>query len=96
VVLAGLAPDRLFVDISPTDAADRGLSTGDEVTVSCRQGEVSAAAFVTNTVAPGQVFLPMHDHHVNVLTSATFDPWSRQPSYKYSAVQVRPTSSPHG
>jgi assimilatory nitrate reductase catalytic subunit len=30
----------------------------------------------------------MHDHRVNQLTHASFDPYSRQPSYKHSAVRV--------
>jgi len=39
-------------------------------------------------VQPGEVFLPMHDNRVNQLTHASFDPHSRQPSYKHSAVRV--------
>jgi assimilatory nitrate reductase catalytic subunit len=39
-------------------------------------------------VKPGEVYLPMHDGRVNHLTHASFDPLSRQPSYKHSAVRV--------
>jgi predicted molibdopterin-dependent oxidoreductase YjgC len=45
-----------------------------------------ANAFVTPTVRPGQVFIPMHYDAVNRLTCASFDPHSRQPSYKPCAV----------
>jgi hypothetical protein len=31
----------------------------------------------------------MHDPEVNVLTFPAFDPHSKQPSYKFSAVDVR-------
>ena len=48
-----------------------------------------ARAFVTATVAPGQVFVPMHFARTNQLTDAVFDPYSRQPSYKWAAVEVR-------
>ena len=34
--------------------------------------------------------MPMHDPDTNRLTSPSFDPHSRQPSYKYAAVDVRP------
>jgi assimilatory nitrate reductase catalytic subunit len=48
-----------------------------------------ARAFVTTTVAPGQVFVAMHFAETNRLTHPSFDPHSRQPSYKASAVEVR-------
>ena len=38
---------------------------------------------------PGQVFVPMHFARTNQLTDAVFDPYSRQPSYKWAAVEVR-------
>ena len=39
-------------------------------------------------VARGQVFLPMHDAATNRLTLPVYDPYSRQPGYKYCAVRV--------
>ncbi|MEZ5323177.1 MAG: molybdopterin oxidoreductase family protein [Microthrixaceae bacterium] len=87
-ILADLAPGHLYVELSPQDASTRGLRSGDRVTISSRRGSVDARAFVTPTVSPGQVFLPMHDRSVNVLTAPGFDPLSRQPSYKHSAVEV--------
>ena len=49
-----------------------------------------ARAFVTHTVQPKQVFIPMHFARTNQLTLASFDRRSRQPSYKACAVKVRP------
>ena len=34
--------------------------------------------------------MSMHDEATNVLTMPSFDPHSRQPSYKHAAVTVRP------
>ena len=48
-----------------------------------------ARALITSTVARGQVFVPMHYVETNRLTNASFDPYSRQPSYKSGAVEVR-------
>jgi assimilatory nitrate reductase catalytic subunit len=45
-------------------------------------------AFVTPTVQPGQLFIPMHYREVNQLTFPAFDPYSRQPSYKACAVKI--------
>ena len=53
-----------------------------------RRGAAEAIVFPTPTVQPGQVFLPMHFATVNQLTFPSFDPHSRQPSYKACAVQL--------
>jgi anaerobic selenocysteine-containing dehydrogenase len=89
-VLTSLAPRQSYVEISPADAAARRISPEDWVVVSSRRGSMRARAFVTSTVAPGQVFVPMHDASTNRLTDPSFDPYSRQPSYKHCAVEVRP------
>jgi len=47
-----------------------------------------AKAFITSTIQPGQVFVPMHYAEANRLTLASFDPYSRQPSYKACAVRL--------
>ncbi len=54
-----------------------------------------ARARVTPIVAPGQVFVPMHYAQTNCLTSPSFDPYSRQPSYKSGAVQVQRARGQH-
>ena len=53
-----------------------------------------ARACITPAVAPGQVFVPMHYGETNRLTRSTFDPYSRQPSYKSAAVAVRKAAAP--
>jgi assimilatory nitrate reductase catalytic subunit len=44
---------------------------------------------VTANVGEGSIYLPMHHSQVNALTFPAFDPYSRQPSYKHSAAEVR-------
>ncbi len=87
-VLRKLAPTALTVEIHPADAARLDLATSDRVVVRSRRGEAEAVALVTPTVQPGQVFMPMHFAAVNQLTFPAFDPHSRQPSYKASAVAI--------
>ena len=48
-----------------------------------------ARTYVTPTVAPSQVFVPMHYAKTNQLPEPSFDPYSRRPSYKSAAVGVR-------
>lgn len=89
-ILRKLAPTVLHVEINPADAAPLGVVDGARVTVSSRRGRAEAVAFVTTVVQPGQVFLPMHFPDVNKLTFPSYDPHSRQPSYKACAVAVAP------
>jgi assimilatory nitrate reductase catalytic subunit len=58
--------------------------------VSSRRGSLQGTAFITATVQPGQIFIPMHYPEVNRLTNSSFDPHSRQPSYKHCAVNLAP------
>jgi ferredoxin-nitrate reductase len=87
-LLRSLAPHETMVEISPYDAAAKGIVANEEVVVASVRGSMRARAFVTSTIAPGQLFVAMHDATVNQLTYPSFDPHSRQPSYKHAAVNI--------
>jgi assimilatory nitrate reductase catalytic subunit len=87
-VLSKLAPSELYVEISPVDARALGLRPDEQVKVTSRRATIEARAFITNSVKPGEVFMPMHYDQVNRLTFAAFDPYSRQPAYKACAVAI--------
>ena len=87
-ILRKLSPAELQLELHPDDASALGISDHDKVTISSRRGSLVARAFITSTLQRGQVFLPMHDPQVNRLTHASFDPHSRQPSYKATAVAL--------
>jgi len=89
-VLGKLGALDPYVEISPIDAAAARIAPGQTVVVESRRGRMTARAFVTHTVKPGQVFVPMHYTRTNQLTFPVFDPYSRQPGYKACAVSVRP------
>jgi assimilatory nitrate reductase catalytic subunit len=78
-----------YVEINPADAAALRISPNDRVVVESRRGHFVARAFVTHSVQPKQVFVPMHYARANQLTFAAFDPHSRQPAYKACAVRLR-------
>jgi ferredoxin-nitrate reductase len=90
------APDG-FIQLSEADANERGISEGDMVKVTSRRGSVSAPARLGD-IEPGMVFVPFHygywdednghDRAANELTMTAWDPVSKQPYFKYSAVQV--------
>ncbi|MBX2810448.1 MAG: molybdopterin-dependent oxidoreductase [Myxococcales bacterium] len=87
-VLAKLHRDPKTVDVHPVDAARLGIVDQMPVTIRSRRGEISGIASVNATVKPGELFVSMHGAEVNQLTYPSFDPWSRQPSYKYCAVAL--------
>ncbi|MBI1246655.1 molybdopterin-dependent oxidoreductase [bacterium] len=88
-VLRQLAPERVFVEINPTDARREGIQPNQEVIVQSQRGLIRAKAYLTPNIQPGQVFIPMHYEVTNQLTHSHFDPYSKQPSYKDCAVRVR-------
>ena len=92
-VLRKLAPAEVYVEINPYDAERLRIAPNTQVRIRSRRGEIVATAFVTATVQPGQVFLPMHYVAVNKLTNSIFDPYSRQPSYKWTCVMIEPVAT---
>ena len=89
-MLKKMYPREPYLDLHPDDAAGLGVEAESWVKVSSARGRVKVRARVTDRVGPGQVFLPMHYPETNILTCPHFDPHSREPSYKYAAVRVRP------
>ena len=87
-VLRKLYPPNCYVEINPHDAEKLGIRKNTLVRIASRRAQIRATAFVTPTIRPGQLFIPMHYREANRLTFPSFDPYSRQPSYKACAVQV--------
>ena len=92
-MLRKLYPENVYVEINPLDARRLGIGPNEWALVESQRGSVRARSFVTPTVQPGQVFIPMHYEPVNQLTDAVFDPYSQQPSYKACAVRLRREST---
>lgn len=76
--------------IHPVDAAHLGIHDGDGIIVSSRRGEVRAAAWVTNAVQPGVVWMSFHfpASPVNELTNDAADKVTSTYEYKVCAVKV--------
>jgi assimilatory nitrate reductase catalytic subunit len=89
-ILERLSPNA-WLEMNPRDARALGLTAQDTVDVVSRRGRVRAVELrLTETVAPGQVFVPFHyaEANANQVTQSAFDPISREPNYKQSAVRV--------
>ncbi|MDX1952073.1 MAG: nitrate reductase [Verrucomicrobiota bacterium] len=92
-ILRKLYPADPYFELHPEDARRYRINSGDLVTIESSRGKLNAAALVTSNLQPGQIFMPMHYATTNLLTCASFDPHSRQPSYKYSAVRIYPAAN---
>ncbi len=90
-VLRKLRRASVYVEINSLDARRLGIAPETQVAVISRRGRLVARAFVTATIQPGQLFVPMHYAQTNRLTLPAFDPYSRQPGYKACAVRVEKT-----
>jgi anaerobic selenocysteine-containing dehydrogenase len=92
-ILDRLSP-HAWLEINPLDAGRLGLNAHDRVDVISRRSRVDSVPLrLTETVAPGQVFMPFHfaEHNSNLVTQDAFDPISREPNYKQCAVRVQKT-----
>lgn len=93
-ILRRLYPANIYVELNADDAKRLNVQANDRVAIHSRRGRVEALAFLTYTIQPGQVFIPMHYAETNRLTFPSFDPYSRQPSYKACAVSLSKLDRP--
>ncbi|PKA17493.1 NAD(P)H-nitrite reductase [Leptospira haakeii] len=91
-----------YLEIHPIDAEERDIIESQIVEVKNERGSVRVRATITESIRQGTVFLPMHwgrkngndEARANNLTSSKFDPFSKQPGFKISAVEVLPYKKP--
>jgi len=91
-----------FIEINPQDADSLQLKEGDVTVITSRRGEVRVKAKITTQIKPGVVFLPMHWgkilgndlHRVNNITNDAIDPISKEPDFKYCAVNIAKYKKP--
>ena len=95
------------VQMNPQDAQRLGLQDGDLAQVRSKRGSLVLPVQASGQVAPLQAFIAMHwgpevlggrdaqgqpGLGVNVLTTSSFCPSSKQPELKHAAVQITPAS----
>jgi anaerobic selenocysteine-containing dehydrogenase len=92
----------MWVELCPQDARELGIGEGDLVRVESRRGAIQAPARLSGT-RPGVVFAPFHYGYfdapggsgpdgaptaANEATRTEWDPVSKQPIFKVTAVRV--------
>ncbi|OYQ64015.1 nitrate reductase catalytic subunit [Pseudanabaena sp. SR411] len=90
-----------FIEIHPKDANKFGINNGDLVEVRSRRGSSKFPALVTEAIARGVLFVPMHwgtlwadNAEANALTHPEACPDSKQPELKACAVAISVVNSP--
>src|SRR5262245_27850654 len=94
-ILERLSPSA-WVEMNPRDSRALRLKPSDLVDVVSQRGRVSRLKLrITETIAPGQVFVPVHwaEFNANQVTQSAYDPISREPNYKQCAVRVERTTA---
>lgn len=94
--LAEAAPD-VWIELNPDDAAALGVEEGDRVRAVSARGELEAPARISG-IRRGTAFVPFHygswdregetRRAANELTVTAWDPVSKQPLFKVSAVRL--------
>ena len=81
-----------MLEIHPSDAEERGIRDGGDVTLASRVGATVLRAHITDRVAPGIVYTTFHYpvSGANVVTTEHSDWATNCPEYKVTAVQVSP------
>lgn len=85
-----------FLEIHPDDALQRGIQENTLVVIKSSRGEVQVKAKLSEDIKKGVVFLPMHWGKVlnsdlnraNNVTNNLLDPKSKEPDFKFTAVEV--------
>jgi len=72
------------------DAEDRGIVTGDKVSLASRAGDTQLRALVTKRMQPSVVYTTFHhpESGANIITTDNSDWATNCPEYKVTAVQV--------
>jgi anaerobic selenocysteine-containing dehydrogenase len=95
------APDA-FAQMNAHDARSRGIADGDWVRLESRRGYIDVRARLGG-IGTGQVFVPFHYGYwddperrraANELTLFEWDAVSKQPHYKYAAINVQRIDRP--
>ncbi|MEA1891968.1 MAG: nitrate reductase [Campylobacterota bacterium] len=97
-ILNDLAPES-WIDINPSDAKKLHVKSGDRMSLSSKRGRVDDVMVrVTQSVRPGNIFIPFHYNTqlVNALTNESFCPKSGEPNFKQTAIQLHSQEVPDG
>ncbi|MES2794608.1 MAG: molybdopterin-dependent oxidoreductase [Bacteroidota bacterium] len=94
--------DQPYIEMHPKDADDRNIVDNQVVEVLSRRGKAQVKVKITTDIKQGVCFMPMHFGKIlgqsfgrtNNLTNSLVDPRSKEPDFKFSAIEVKVYQKP--
>ncbi len=91
-----------YIEIHPKDASARGIKDDQVVEIETIRGKNQVKAKITEDIKQGVCFMPMHFGKIlgsafgrtNSLTNTLVDARSKEPDFKFSAVQIKAYEKP--
>lgn len=82
-------PEQAYIYIHPQLAAEKGIQENELFEVASINGRTSRfTAKFTENVPPNQLYGSMHYIETNNLTPSLYDPYSKEPSYKTTPINI--------
>jgi assimilatory nitrate reductase catalytic subunit len=79
--------------LNPGLAKEQGIENNDAVEItSCNGQSAIFCARLSDSVDYQQIFAPLHYIETNKLTASVYDMYSKEPSFKYVPVRIRPVT----
>jgi assimilatory nitrate reductase catalytic subunit len=90
IYVADVSVKEAYAHLNPALARDYGFKENDPVEI-CGQNGKSAvfAVRLSDRVDYGQIYAPLHYIETNRLTPSLYDPYSKEPSYKFAPVRIQ-------
>lgn len=83
-------PEMAYIYIHPELAAEKGIEMNEIFEVSSINGESARfMAKLSTNVPMNQLYAPMHYIETNKLTPSLYDPFSKEPSYKTTPINIQ-------
>lgn len=88
--VTAIVPGEAYINIHPELAEEYGIKENDKVIVNSQNGESATfIAKLSRTVKKNHIYAPMHYIECNKITPSVYDPYSKEPSYKFIHVNIK-------
>jgi assimilatory nitrate reductase catalytic subunit len=96
IYVADVSIKEAYVQLNPALAREYGFQENDLVELCGQNGQCAVFAVrLSERVDYGQIYAPLHYVEANRLTLSLYDPYSKEPSYKFAPVRMqRPGGCP--
>lgn len=88
--VTAIVPGEAYININPELAEELDVKENDKVIIDSQNGHSAQfIAKLSRTVKKNDIYAPMHYIECNKLTPSVYDTYSKEPSYKFIAVNIK-------